>query len=133
MKTAILILFLTFLFSGCSTVKSPITATENWLQLLKNNQIEEAVKHMVVIDNGQALSLTNEQVSEFEDEFTQKYQKVQEFSVENMVALSEEGLKPLGVQEGYEVYYIQTSENKGRENMKTFVVKINGQWRIVRN
>ncbi|MGI5827703.1 MAG: hypothetical protein ACOX6V_01630 [Patescibacteria group bacterium] len=131
MKRGVWIIAVGFFLASC-VVKTPITATQEWLQLLKNQQFEQATQHMVVITNQTPAPLTQEQKDTFIAQYQQNYQQIHSFSVDNMVALPEQTLKEMGIGEGYEVYYVQTSQKKGKQHLKTFVVKVGDQWKVVK-
>ena len=126
-----MLIFLSLLLFTACTVDSPLTTTNNWLKDWKNDQNQEAASLLVNNENNQISQLSNQQKTTFIKNFEDTYGQIQDFSVQNAIPLSSDGLKPYNVSEGYEVYYTQVSQKQGEQHLKLILVKIDGAWKII--
>jgi hypothetical protein len=119
MKLKLIIFLFSLLFAGCS-VASPLTTTNEWLDLLKEGSGEKAKQLMLFGDS-----------KTFEEEFMINNGKLIDFSVSNAIPLSSEELKKYQVDEGNMVYYRVKFENGEEKYWQNPVVKKDGAWKVV--
>mgnify|MGYP000857690168 CR=1 FL=1 len=127
MKKIIAAVAAALILTSC-TISSPITTTQKWLESLKANDFQQA-STLIVTQNNQPLS--EEEQTHFANEFRERYGTVTAASVDNAIPLPEERLSHLKATEGFEVFFTQVSEKRGEEHLKRFVVKHEGEWKVV--
>lgn len=119
MKKILLFLLSVIFFSAC-TVASPLTTTKNWLEAMKSDNYEEALKLMEV-----------QKQEEFLNEFKNKNGKVVEYEIQNAIPLNSGEIEKLGVTEANTVYFKVRFENAEIENRNAVLIKRNGEWKVV--
>lgn len=78
-----------------------------------------------------AVNLVANPETEWPKNTQEKLGKVYKFNVQNAIPLNENALKEINTQEGYEVFYYLESEKKGSQNLKVYVIKQDGNWKIL--
>lgn len=127
-----MILSFALLLNACS-IASPLTTTENFLNLLQAQEYDRAADLLVIQDEKtqQLRFLTPKEKKAFIKSTQEKLGKVYRYDVQNNVPLNEASLVQFDTNQGYEVFYSLSTEKEGEKEFEHLVLKLDSDWKIL--
>lgn len=127
LRLLFIFIFLFFFLTGCK-VENHVTVTAGWLDQLKSKDFDAAALIMV---NDQLIKINDAEMASFSAKVEDRYGEIKNIEVHNHIPLRDNELKELGIERGNWVFFYLDDEDGTRHKLKTKIVHIDGEWKIV--